>query len=52
MFHKAFIISIITFLVGLVYWTELTTWIVIFITRNKMCYNIITKSIHKFDGEL
>ena len=32
--------------VHLVHWMEITTWIVIFITSNKVCYNVITKLIH------
>ena len=28
------------------------TWIVIFITKNKMCCNVIIKPIHKFGCEL
>ena len=32
--------------VRLVHWMGITTGIIIFITRNKMCYNVITKHIH------
>ena len=35
-----------TLKVRLIYWIRIMARIVIFITRNKMCYNIITKHIH------
>ena len=41
-----------TFGICLVYWMEIMTWIVIFITGNKVCCNVITKYIHYFGCEL
>ena len=38
--------------IRLVYRMRITIETVIFIIRNKMCCNIITKLIHKFDYEL